>query len=237
MSNQKLVFLMAGGRSSRGKGFDPVMQAVFKEIGKNSPTIAYVGVASEDNRCFYLMIAKEIKKSGNCKVNRVLIAPKKADLDKERSFLESSDAVFMSGGDVEAGMKVLEEKSLTGFFVDLYKSGKLFFGASAGSIMLAREWVRWRDPDDESTAEIFPCLGLAPVICDTHAEDDDWEELKAALELKEENSRGYGIATGTCLKVSPDGKLEGIGDPVSQYSRRGDQVVKLEDILPLTNRA
>lgn len=53
MSNQKPVFLMAGGRSSRGKGFDPVMQAVFKEIGKNSPTIAYVGVASENNRCFY----------------------------------------------------------------------------------------------------------------------------------------------------------------------------------------
>ena len=33
--------------------------------------------------------------------------------------------------------------------------------------------------------------------------------------------------------VSPDGKLEAIGGPVSQYARRGDQVVKLEDICPL----
>ena len=103
MNNQKPVFLMAGGRSSRGKGLDPVMQAVFKEMEKSSPTIAYVGVASGDNWGFYLMIANMLKKSGDCKVKRVLIAPKKADLDKARSVLESSDAIFMSGGDVEAG--------------------------------------------------------------------------------------------------------------------------------------
>lgn len=232
MSDQKPVFLMAGRRNSRGKGLDPVMQSVFKEIGIVTPTIAYVGAASEDNWGFYLMIANMLKKSGDCKVNRVLIAPKKANLEKARSTLESSDAILMSGGDVEAGMKVLEDKGLAGFLGDLYQRGKLFFGTSAGSIMLAREWVRWRDPDDNSTAEIFPCLGLAPVICDTHAESDDWEELKAALELKEENSRGYGIPTGSCLKVSPDGKLEAIGGPVYQYTRHGNQVTKLADIRP-----
>jgi peptidase E len=230
MSPQKPLFLMAGGRKSRGKGFDPVMQAVFKEIGITSPTIAYVGVASEDDRDFYLMISKEIQKSGDCQMDRILIAPKKADLDKARSSLESADAVFMSGGDVEAGMKVLEEKGLTGFFTDLHKKGKVFFGISAGSIMLAKEWVRWRDPEDDSTAEMFACLGLAPVICDTHAEEDAWEELKAALALKPENTRGYGIPTGSCLKVSPDGKLESVGGPVSQFVHRGDEVVKLEDI-------
>lgn len=232
MNNQKPVFLMAGGRSNRAKGLDPVMQAIFKEMGKSAPTIAYIGVASGDNWGFYLMIANMLKKSGECQVKRVLIAPKKANLDKARSVLESSDAIFISGGDVEAGMKVLKEKSLIGFFENLYKSGKLFFGASAGSIILANEWVRWRDPDDDSTAEIFRCLGLAPVICDTHAEGDDWEELKAALMLKEENSRGYGIATGACLKVSSNGKLEAIGSSVFQYAHCGKQVIKLENICP-----
>ena len=78
MSNQKPVFLMAGGRSSRGKGLDPVMQAIFKEIGMISPTIAYVGAASNDNWGFYLMIAAQIKKFADCKIERVLITPKKA---------------------------------------------------------------------------------------------------------------------------------------------------------------
>jgi peptidase E len=234
MSNQKPVFLMAGGRSSLTKGPDPVIQAVFKETGKSSPVISYVGAASEDNWGFYLMISNWIKKAADCKLKRVLIAPKKADLDKARTILQSSDAIFMSGGDVEAGMQALEEKGLSGFFKDLYEQGKLFFGASAGSIMLAREWVRWRDPEDDSSAEIFPCLNVAPVICDTHAEGDGWEELKAALNLKENNSRGYGIPSGACLKVYPDGKMEAIGGPVCQYARLENQVVKLEDIKNLS---
>jgi peptidase E len=230
MSNKKPVFLIAGGRSSLTKKSDPVMQAIFKEINRDSPSIAYVGAASEDNWGFYLMISTWIKKSFDCTVSRVLIASKKTDLDKSRGILESSDAIFMSGGDVEAGMKVLEGKSLSGYFRDLYTGGKLFFGASAGSIMLGREWVRWRDPEDDSSAEIFPCLGLAPVMCDTHAEEDDWEELQAALNLKEKNSRGYGIPSGACLKVYPDGRIKAIGGPVSQYARLEDKVVRLEDI-------
>jgi peptidase E len=231
MNNQKPVFLMAGGRGSRGKGLDPVMQAIFKETGKSTPNIAYVGAASGDNWGFYLMIAGMLKHSGDCKVERVLIASKKPDLNKARTSLENADAIFMSGGDVEAGMKILEEKELIGFFQDLYKNGKLFFGASAGSIMLAKEWVRWRDPEDDSTAEMFQCLGLAPLICDTHAEEDDWVELKAALGLKEENSRGYGIPSGACLKVSPDNKLDAIGGPVFQFAHIDDKIVKLEDII------
>jgi peptidase E len=230
MSNQKPVFLMAGGRESRGKAFNSIIQAVFEEIGKSTPAIAYVGAASGDNWGFYLMISSMIKHSHDCKMERVLFTPKKADLNKARAALESADAVFMSGGDVEAGMQVLEEKNLIGFFQDLYQGGKLFFGASAGSIMLAKEWVRWRNPDDDSTAEIFPCLGLAPLICDTHAEEDDWEELKAALALKEDGARGYGIPSIACLKVSPDLKLEAIGGPVSQYTLLEGRVVRLEDI-------
>jgi len=45
--------------------------------------------------------------------------------------------------------------------------------------MLSKEWIRWRDPDDDATAEFFPCLGIAPLICDTHGEQDGWEELQA----------------------------------------------------------
>jgi peptidase E len=228
MTDTKPIYLMAGGRE--GKSWKSVIRSIFKDIGKASPTIAYVGVASGDDWEFYLMIAGLLKKSADCQVKRVLIVPKKADLNKARSILESSDAVFVSGGDVEAGMAVLKEKNLTVLFRHLFQEGKLFFGASAGSIMIAREWVRWRDPDDDSTAELFPCLALAPVLCDTHAEGDDWEELKAAVALKTENSRGFGIASGACLKVSFDGKLEALGGSIAQYVRRAGRVEKIADI-------
>lgn len=230
MNVQKPVYLMAGGRGSKSP--ESIIKPILRDTGKIKPTIAYVGVASGDNRAFYLMVSAMIRKAGDCQVKRVLITPKKADLNKARVILESADAIFMSGGDVEAGMQVLEEKNMKGFLADLFNRGKVFFGASAGSIMLAREWVRWRDPEDDSTTELFPCLGITPIICDTHAEEDNWEELKAALKLKEEDTQGYGIPSGSCLKVYPDGRMEAVAGAITQLLRRSSSIVKQPDLLP-----
>jgi cyanophycinase-like exopeptidase len=235
MNNRKPLYLLAGGREGSTKSTKQILQAVFREIGKPSPNIAYVGTASDDNRMFYKFIAGMIKNVADSKVNQVLTCSKKADLRKAMGTLESADAIFMSGGDVEMGMQVLEEKDLTCYMRDLYKHGKLFFGASAGSIMLAREWVRWEHPDDDSTAELFPCLGLAPIICDTHAEDDDWSELKMALNLRGDDAQGYGIPAGACLKVYPDGKVEALGGAVTQYIFHNQQVEQQANLLPINH--
>jgi peptidase E len=197
-----------------------------------SPSVAYVGAASDDDLWFFDFITKELKEAGAGRINHALMAPDNADLKKAQEILASADIVFISGGDVERGMQVLGEKNMVDCLFHLYESGKPFFGVSAGSIMLAREWVRWRDPDDDRTAEIFPCLGIAPVICDTHAEEDDWQELKVLLALEQENVKGYGIPSGAAIKVFPDGRVEASGGPVSQYIRRGGRVARGSDILP-----
>ncbi len=221
---------MAGGRGSKSPGL--IYRSIFRDIGKNKPNIAYVGVASGDDWGFYLMRSGEIKSAGNCRVKRIVIVPKKADLEKARVDLETADAIFVSGGDVEAGMQVLQEKNLIELFVDLSKQGKVFFGSSAGAIMLAREWVRWKDPDNDSTAELFPCLGIAPVLCDTHAEGDDWEELKAALKIEKPGTQGFGIRSGSCLKVYPDSRTEALGGAVARYLNQNAGIAKLPDLLP-----
>ena len=232
MSKHKAVYLMAGGRSSRGRGFDPVMQAVRQEISVNQPTIAYVGVASGDDHGFFNMIGETLKKAIDCKLAMAAIAAKKANLNRAREVLSAADAIFMSGGDVEAGMQVLAEKGLIEFLQQLFREGKLFFGASAGSIMLAREWVRWKNPEDDTTAELFPCLGIADVICDTHAEADDWEELRAALQLKSEGAVGFGIPTGSCLVVGPAESAKALGGPVARYIRENSRAKKMPDLGP-----
>ena len=230
---KKPVYLLAGGRGSRRQTPDPLLQAVFREFGVPSPAIAYVGVASGDDRSFFGMITSMFKEAGAGKVSHALIAPGNADLKKARSILEAADIIFISGGDVEAGMDILREKGLITFLSGLHCQGKPFFGLSAGSIMLAREWIRWRDPDDDATAEIFPCLGIAPAICDTHAEGDDWEELKALLKLEEEGAEGYGLPSGAGIKVFPDGRVEALGGAVPQYLHHGDKVKKAGDIRPV----
>jgi peptidase E len=215
MTTQKPIYLMAGGRSEGARSFTHVTQAILRDIGKEKPVIAYIGVATGDNWGFYKMISSMLKRACSCQINRVLIASKKADLDEAR-----------------IAMQILAQKNLVDFFWDLSRQDKLFFGVSAGSIMLANEWVRWSDPEDETTAELFHCLGIAPLICDTHAEGDGWEELKTALLLKQDGAVGYGIPSGACLKVHPDGNLEAMGGAIVRYSLHKGKVKQQTDLLP-----
>jgi len=229
MTNPRPVYLLAGGRGSDSKA---IFKTVFKEIGKPNPLIAYVGAANDDDKRFFRFMGDEIIKAKACSLSHAPIASPKADLEKARDILQKADAIFMSGGDVDAGIRILESKDMSNLLHDLYREGKVFFGASAGSIMLCKEWVRWTDPDDDSTAEIFPCLNIVPVVCDTHAEEDDWVELKAAIQLKEDKTIGYGIPSGGCLKVYPDGRTEALGGTIARYVREGHKVIRLDDLAP-----
>jgi peptidase E len=231
MTEIKPVYLLAGGRGNTSP--DRILKKIFKDIGKPSPKIAYVGVATDDNTEFFQRMSSMISAAGNCTLTHALIAPKNADLDKAQEVMLQSDAIYVGGGDVEAGMAVLNKKKFTKIFNDLYIQGKLFFGVSAGSIMLGKEWVRWRDPDDDSTAELFPCLGIAPVVCDTHGEADHWEELQAAVSLEPEGILGYGITSGACLKVAANGRVEALGVQIARYIHEGDAVCREADLTPV----
>jgi hypothetical protein len=73
---------------------------------------------------------------------------------------------------------------------------------------------------------------MAPVICDTHAEGDDWVELKTALQLKEDGAIGYGIPSGNFLIYYPDGRLAAGNGPAARYVKKDGKVEKLPDLLP-----
>jgi peptidase E len=233
MSEIKPLYLLAGGRSANRRANDLLIRDVFRESGKKSPSIGYVGTASDDDAGFFNHFADIFRENGAGEVRHALLAPDNADLSRARDILKHSDLICISGGDVDMGMQILEEKQMINFLAELYQEGKPFFGLSAGSIMLAKEWVRWRNPDDDAAAEIFPCLRLAPVLCDTHDEEGDWEELKALLMIEKDGATGYGIATGTALRVFSDGRMEVLGGAVHQYVSQDGTVKRISDIKPL----
>jgi peptidase E len=230
--NLNPVYLLAGGRGRRRKGPDPLLEAVFKGFGIKDPAVAYTGTASGDDKDFFGFIGSSFTEAGADKVTHAVIAPDGADLKKAQKILEAADIIFVSGGDVEVGMDILQQKNMLDFLNGLYRQGKPFFGISAGAIMLAKKWVRWPDPDNDASAELFPCLDYAPIICDTHDEQASWEELQAALMLEKKGVKGYGLASGSGVKVMPDGKVETLGGTVFQYVRGDKKVDRLEDLLP-----
>ena len=227
------LFLIAGGRGMKTrKGPDPLLQAAMRQVNLRRPKIAYVGTASGDDAAFRLWFTRLLKKAGAGEVKLAPLCGRRGDAEKAKAVLEVSDLVFVSGGDVEEGMRILNEKEMTGFLRRLYRSGKPFFGTSAGSIMLTRKWVRWRNPDDNESAEPFPCLGLAPILCDTHGEGEGWEELKALLALSPTGAIGHGIVSGTAIVVGPDGALFALGGEVDRFRKGAGGVVQIESLIP-----
>jgi peptidase E len=227
------IFLLAGGRGMKmRKGPDPLLQEVFRRVGCRRPTVAYVGAASSDRTEFRLWIASLLQRAGAGAVTLAPLCGRRGDAEKAKTVIESSDLVFLSGGDVEEGMQVLDEKGMVTVLRRLHRAGKLFCGMSAGSIMLSQRWVRWKDPADDTSSERFDCLGLAPILCDTHGEEDGWEELQVLLALSPNGTIGYGIVSGTAVVVEPDGTVSALGGEVDRFQKRSGTVIRIEGLIP-----
>jgi peptidase E len=230
MKKPQPVYLLAGGHWKNPGVMTPLFAEIFSSGGEARPRVAYLGTASGDNWMFFKLLAGLFKKAGAREVIRVRLASNQADVPQAREQLHSADIIFVSGGDVAEGMRWLQLHRLVPFLRDLHAAGKPFFGVSAGSIMLGKQWVRWEDDQDDDTAELFDCLNLAPIICDTHAEAEDWEELKKAVQLLPRAGRGFGIPTGGVLRVGVEGRPVALLKPCAIYTRRGGQAVRLADL-------
>lgn len=226
------IHLLAGGRWSHRRTPDPLLAGCMALAGVPSPAVAYIGAASDDDAGFFQHLASAFREAGAGRVELVPLAADTSETAIARRRLASADLVFMSGGDVEAGMRCLRRHALVPFLRQMHRSGKPFFGLSAGSIMLASCWVRWTDPDDEGSATAFRCAGLAPVVCDTHAEDDDWAELRTLLRLLPEGTVGYGIPSGGGLAIRPAGVIAPLAKPVTRLRREANRIRELPPLRP-----
>jgi putative intracellular protease/amidase len=235
-NDPKPVFLIAGGPSSkRGPGPDPLLQEALQLAVVKSPSVAYIGAASGDNLVFRRMIERLLREAGAGDVKLAPLCGSRADAQKAQSIIENCHIVFLSGGDVAAGMRVLEKHQLNDFLRSQYSKGKPFFGISAGSIMLSMSWLRWKYPDVESSAELFPCLSIAKVYCDTHGEEDGWEELHALTCLIPDGSMSYGIPSGAALIAYPDASVRALGGEVHRFVRKNGIVEQIQSLFPISD--
>jgi hypothetical protein len=200
------------------------------EIPVQKPLVAYVGVASDDNVGFQKMLTTELAFTG-VRFKSAKIASPTASISEAKKLLQECDLVFVSGGDVDHGMNLLAERGILEDFRSLCRHGKPMFGISAGSVMLAHDWVRFPD-DDEAKAEVFECIGAVPFHVDAHSEDDDWSELKTLLALLhergDEGSVGYGLMAKGGLAVTVTGEevsFQAIGTDIPTFVIRAGKVV------------
>jgi len=234
MSN--VIHLIGGGPGALLATRRHIKQAV-QAVGKKKPLVAYIGVASNDNVGFQKMLSAAFVGTG-ARIEMARLARKNASVTTARRLLDDCDLVFMSGGDVEHGMRILNERGVADDLRRLARAGKPFLGVSAGSIMTCQTWVRFPD-DDEAKAEPFDCLGIAPVHMDAHSEADDWPELRTLVRLlarEDAGAVGYGVPSKGCLRVEFNGsgkaKLTALGAPIARIGAKAGKPVDRAPLAP-----
>ena len=221
------VYLIPGGHPPDMKQTIQAFAAVFESCGKIKPSVAYVGTANGDNKLFFQFMKRPMIKAGAGKVTLVPIAGKHTDTEAAKQMLSEADCVFLSGGEVEDGIVWLKKAGLDVFMTQLYNGGKLFFGVSAGCIMMGRNWVRWDIENDDSTASLLDCLNFVPMTFDTHCENEGWKELKCALRLMGPGAKGYGLSTNGFYGVDDDGNLVSFRTaPAVFYNQDGNIIME-----------
>jgi len=186
------IYLVAGGSWDN---FPKILNLIVEDSGLIKPTVAYVGVANDDSAWFLTSARDQLVAAGCGKVVKLDLTDKK----KTQAALEDCQMVFISGGDVQKGMKVLNDSGAAELLQSTFYQGKYFIGVSAGAIMLCKQWVAWHNARD-SSAYLFDCLGFARIYCDTH-DEPAWQEIKALLRLSPNAVEGIGLNSGSAVKV------------------------------------
>lgn len=194
------------------------------------PVVAYVGAASNDSVGFFRMVTAGLAATG-ARFVMARLARARDKASEARAVLEDADLVFMSGGDVDQGMRVLEDRDAAAPLRKMARQGKPLFGVSAGSLMLAREWVRFPEENDDTKAELFPCLGIAPVHVDAHSEDDGWSELRVLVSLLhargDRSPVGHGLTRkGALLVDTRSGDFSPLGTDIPRLVVRRGHVIE-----------
>jgi len=226
---QAPVYLIAGAGPGTGPRSFRFHDEMLEKIGNAKPLFAYVGAASGDARWFERII-KTMVFGARAKCAFVRLTDKTLRTSEAKSMLGDADVIFVSGGDVEAGMRVIDERGLAPFFRELHRAGKAFEAVSAGSIMLGEHWVRFADDDDE-IGERFECLGIVPMSFDAHDEKDGWSELHAlAKHMPSESGKWVCGLTSKCAAMWDGKKLHALGGPLARVAWGTSR--RLSDLAP-----
>lgn len=220
---EKPALLLAGGRQTAEADMVRMLSRAFNQIEK--PKAAYIGAANKDNIIFFERMKSLLKRAGADRVDAVKLSANKIKPEQVKNTLSRADVIFISGGEVEDGMDAIRKHRLFDFIKELFAQGKQFVGISAGTIMMGTHWMRCKKPDDYDTAELFECLGIIPEVFDTHAEDEDWIELKTVLRLLGDGARGYGIKAGGQISADSGGILENLEKTVLKYTNDNAKII------------
>lgn len=197
-------------------------KAMFKETGKTHPTVALFTAPGGEDPEEIGWFSGFFRRRFGATVRPVWLLDRKTPTGEIREIVGRADLLYFTGGDHFLLVRAAGESALTELLRRRFNEGAVVGAYSAGAIAIGAFWPEWPEPPrpdlPEEGAQLVPCLALNErVICDFHAEEDDWEELKTCLRLlhardSSKNWTGYGVPTRGAIRILRTGQVELLGE-------------------------
>ena len=133
---------------------------------KSSPRVCFIGTASGEPPEYFRSIKLGFQGLASEVVELSFFRPPTADL---RGFLGEFDAIYVGGGNTKSLLALWREWEVDKILYDLWQSGTVLSGISAGCICWFQHGVTDSIPGPLTP---LPCLGFIPEICCPHFGDE-----------------------------------------------------------------
>lgn len=214
----KPIFLLADSQLLFWKEQERLFTEKIREhMDSSRPTAAYIGASNGDNPEFYSIFQAAMDGIGLTDCRMIPSQPSAEDLQ----FLGSAELILLAGGDVEQGWKTFIENGLKEIIVQRRYEGAVLVGVSAGAVQLGLGTLV-----QASTMQKLPLFQFAPFYVAAHDEAAEWWDLRALVNLADEDARGIGIPAGAGAIYSLDGSLEPIRKPLVEFCRGKDGITE-----------
>lgn len=204
----------------REDGGDLFLRSVREALEIPTPRAAYLGASNGDIPDFYSIFEAAMEGISVFETRMVPASPSA----EEMAFLEEADLILLAGGDVELGWRAFEASGIREVVERRYYAGALLIGVSAGAVQAGL--AGWRGGVPTAREELIDTFKLLPYVVDAHAEENDWQALRAAVHLMGESVHGIGIPAGGGVVYHPDHTLEAVRHPCHEFELRDGEIVR-----------
>ncbi len=209
----KPLYLLADSQLLFLRGSGPAfIQRVREAVDSAGPKAAYLGASNGDDPAFYSIFEAAMQLIGISQCRMVPIHPAADDM----AFLQSADLVLLAGGDVERGWRAFEQNGVKDLVNRRRYDGVVLIGVSAGAIQLGLGGLV-EPPAESSAVKKAEFFRFAPFYVGAHEEQEEWWNLKLLITSSQVDARGIGIPMGGGAIYFPDGELEPIRKPLTEF--------------------
>jgi len=212
------IYLFADSRLLFWRNKDGLfLESIRARMPHTDPRAAYVGASNGDDPQFYSIFEAAMDGIGirDCRMILSSFSP------VDQAFIRDADLILLAGGDVEKGWNVFVENGLRELIVERYAEGTLLIGVSAGAVQLGLFGLA---EAEGSFNRLFDAFKLVPFIIGAHGESEAWKSLRETIHLLEGSATGIGIPAGGGMVYYPDGAIEALREPLSEFTARNGTI-------------